>query len=109
MTENKGEYGMPDKTIIMLSPQNITKLGHNVMIPHGIRCEWTISGKQCPVLLGCYEFVKQVCFVFDYYLHYSKAQTQYWALISVTSFVTFQMAPFSLYCLYFYSTKHFIV
>ncbi|KAF8222948.1 hypothetical protein L208DRAFT_1412659 [Tricholoma matsutake] len=50
---------MPDKTIIMLSPQNITKLGHNVMIPHGIRCEWTISGKQCPVLLGCYEFVKQ--------------------------------------------------
>jgi hypothetical protein len=60
--ESKAEYGMPSKTI-MLSPQSIIELAHNAMVPHGVRCEWSTLGKPCPVVLGCWELVKQVCLV----------------------------------------------
>jgi hypothetical protein len=56
------EYGMPSKTI-MLSPQSIIELAHNAMVPHGMRCEWSASGKSCMVQLGSWELVKKVCFV----------------------------------------------
>jgi len=56
----KAEFGMPSKTVV-LSPQSIIELAHNTMVPHGMKCEWLILGKSCPVLLGCWELLKQVC------------------------------------------------
>lgn len=49
---------MPGKTI-MLSSQSIVGLAHDVMVPYGIRCEWSTLGKTCPVLLGSWELVRK--------------------------------------------------
>ena len=54
---------MSSKTIT-LSPQSVIALAHNVMVPHGIKCEWSANGKPCMVLLSCWELVRQVCLCF---------------------------------------------